>query len=161
MKKNNHQKGFTLVEFLIYMGLLSLLVYVMSSLFSATLDTKLESEATSHVDQDTQYILARLTYDMHQATAITNGTSGSTLQLTEGTAFTYTLDGNGNIQLNDGTNTNQINSGDTKITGLTFQHIGAGASTDSVKVQFIITSRTQRFGGQQEMRTIDTTLGLP
>ena len=49
MKK---QKGFSLVELLLYMGLFSILLASLMQLFGAIIAVRLESEATSAVLQD-------------------------------------------------------------------------------------------------------------
>src|SRR3989344_6301854 len=66
----NVQKGFTLIELIIYMGLLVILLSVLTSIFMSSLDVQLESQANSAVEQDGSYILSRLAYDIHRAEAI-------------------------------------------------------------------------------------------
>lgn len=158
-------RGFSLIEFLIYMGVLSLLIFALSDLFSSTLDVQRESESSSSVDQDSQYILTRLSYDMHQASAMSTpssaGQTSSSLQIIVNSVnYTYSLDGNGNLQLATNLGTDQVNSVNTKLTNLAFQRIGNSTSTDTIIVQMTIQSRTKRKGGV-ETRAIETTLALP
>jgi prepilin-type N-terminal cleavage/methylation domain-containing protein len=159
MKKiiNSH-KGFTMVELLLYMGIFSILLVVLMQLFTSILDVHLESQATSSVDQDGNYILARLTYDIHNASAITSpalGVSSSTLQLTGGP--TYSLN-TGKLLLN---NADPLNSINTTIPSITFKTLGNGGAGNKSTVQIIMTvqSKTIRRGGVNQ-KIFQTTIGV-
>lgn len=157
------QKGFTLVELLLYMGILSMLIAVLSVLFGSILDTQLDSQSTSSVDQDARYIQARMTYDMQRGSDIVLpalGTPSQTLQIAiDTTNYTYSLDVNGNLQLSDDVNSFQLNSADTSISSINFERIGDGDTDDTVRVTYTVLSDIQETSGQ-ESRTVQTTLGL-
>jgi type II secretory pathway pseudopilin PulG len=161
-RKKGFSKGFTLIELVLYMGLMSILVGVLGSVFATIVDVQLETEATSSVDQDGRYILSKLLYDVKTATAIgTPGSAGvtsSTLQMTvNSVSYTYSLDSGGNLQVLNNFGTNILNSYDSQISNLSFQRIGNGGSNDTIKTSFTVTSRTQRKSGP-ESRTFQTTL---
>src|SRR3989344_3435349 len=94
---NGKSSGFTLVELLISMGLLAIILSVLTSLFVSVIEAQLESQATSSVDQDGRFVLARLSYDIHRADGVngiitpsTLGGQGPTLQIAiSGTTSTY------------------------------------------------------------------------
>lgn len=157
------QKGFTLVEMLIYMGILTMIITALSVLLGEILNVQLDAQSTSGVDQDSRYIQGRMTYDMQRASSITTpslGTPSSTLQIVINSVnYTYSIDGSGNLVLTDGTGTNQLNSGDTTISGVSFERIGDGDDNDTVRVTYTVTSDIQETSGQ-EARTVQTTLGL-
>jgi type II secretory pathway pseudopilin PulG len=160
--KKNYNKGFTLVELVVYMGIMSILVGVLGSVFAAIVDVQLESEATASVDQDGRYILSKLLYDMKSASLLTTpsgaGSTSSTLQITvNAIPYIYSLDGSGNLQVVNHYGTNVLNSYDSQISGLSFQRIGTGGSNDTVRVNFTVTSRTLRNTGP-ESRSFQTTL---
>jgi hypothetical protein len=155
-------KGFSLVEMLIYMGLLTALVGVLSMVFATIVDVQLRSEASSSIDQDGRYIISKLLYDMKSANSITTpssaGSSGSTLQmLVNNITYTYSLDGSGNLQLVNNYGTSVLNGYDTSVSGLSFQRLGAGDSNDTIRVSFTLTSRTISHGAA-ESRSFQTTL---
>lgn len=152
------QKGFSLVELIIYMGVLSMLIGVMSVLFSSILNTQLDSASTSSIDQDARYIQARMAYDMQRASSIVSVTANTLQVLANSINYTYSLDGSGNLQITDNTGSYQLNSVDTTVSGLSFQTISNG-SNDTVRVTYTITSDIQETSGQ-ESRTVQTTLGL-
>jgi prepilin-type N-terminal cleavage/methylation domain-containing protein len=154
MKIKNTTRGFTLIELIIYMGLLSILLVVMSNIFVTLLETKKDAESTSAVDEDGRFIMARLSYDINRATAVTtpvnSGDIGATLVLTiNSQTYTYAQTGN-NLTLNDGSGAAQLNgSGTTLVAAPTFQKIRPTGFADTVKVQFSLRSVIQRNGGSE------------
>lgn len=157
------QKGFTLVELLIYMGLLSILVGILSTIFVSIIDVQLNSRATSNVEQDGRFILARLTHDIQSASSIVSpnaaGGSGNSLQIhVDSTNYTYSLN-NGNLQVTSGSEVNNLNGVNTRVSGLTFLRVGDGDNDDTVRINFTVSSTTS--GPNTESRSYQTTLGLP
>lgn len=159
-RKNN--KGFTLVEMLIYMALLGIFLITLTDMFVAILNVKAESESTSAVEQDGRYILARLAYDVEKATAVTTpaslGGNGSTLVLTiDGTTHSYSINAD-NLQLVDNLGTYNLNSSESKISSINFHRLGNSGGKDTIKINFTIDSATQSNKGV-ESRTFNTTVG--
>jgi len=159
------QKGFTLIELILYMGILVLLITVLSSILSAIVDVQLNSNSTSSVDQDGNYLLAKLTHDVASSSAIlipaNPGNQTSTLQLTINSInYTYSLNSSNNLQVvNNSTNeTDVLNSYNTSVSGLTFTRIGSGGSGDTVQVTYTVTSRIKERAGY-ESKGFTTTLG--
>ena len=108
------KKGFTLVEILLYMALLSIFLLTLVDILVSVLDVQLESQATSAVDIDSRFISSRLNYDILRASAIVTpaslGDVSDNLVMTIGGAgYTYSLSG-GNLVLNDGSSGNNLNS---------------------------------------------------
>ena len=155
-------KGFTLVELLIYMGLISILMVMITQLFGSIFDVKVESEASSSVEQDGRFIFSRLIHDIQRSTAITTplsyGASSSSLVLTiEGVSYTYAVSG-GTLQLTNDIGTNSVNSSQTAVSDMTFQKIGDETANETVQISFTISSIAQRTSGS-EVRTYQTTVG--
>lgn len=159
------RKGFTLLEMIMVMGLLSILTGVMTGIFGSVIDASLDSNATAGVDQDGRFIVARLVYDMQRASQIVapaapSSTVSQTLTIRiDSVDYTYSLDGAGNLQLTDNLSSNTLNSVNTRVNNLTFQRIGIGNTTDTVQVKFDIVSRIQERTGP-ETRNFQTTIGL-
>lgn len=158
-----NKRGFTLIELLMYMGLLTILLAVLTQILITVLDAKLVSEATSAVEQDSQFILSRLMYDISRGQTITTpaslGQTSSTLQINiSGINFTYALD-EGDLKLTNDAGTNTINSFGTTVSDLTFQRLGKSGGKNTIKVGFTITSKTAR-KDRPETRTIQTTIGV-
>jgi hypothetical protein len=155
-------KGFSLIEMLIYMGLLTVLVGILSMVFASIVDVQLQSESASSVDQDGRYILSKMLYDIKSTSSITipasPGDTSATLQMqVNNITYTYSLDGSGNLQLSNNYGTNVLNGYDTQITGLSFQRLGAGDSNDTVRMTYTLSSRTSPHG-HAASKSFQTTL---
>lgn len=163
----NRHSGFTLVELLLYMGILSVLLSVLVSIFVIALDAQLESEATSSVQRDGTYILAKLSYDIHRASSISIpsslGADNNNFKIVVGGVdYAYSLDGSENLTLANDLGTNNLNSYDTTVSGLTIKRLGnSGGVEDTLKINFTLTSRTKRTGtAGYETKNFETVLAL-
>src|SRR3989344_9090196 len=63
-------RGVTLIELLLYMGLLALFLLVLTDIFVAITSVRTETETTSAVEQDGRFIISRLAYDVSRADSI-------------------------------------------------------------------------------------------
>ena len=158
--------GFTLIELIIYMGLLVILLSVLTGIFLSSLDVQLESEANSAVEQDGSYILSRLTYDIHRAQsiatpAIGDPPAGSFGLVVNGVNFTYSIDAGNNLVLQEGLGpNNKLNGYDASISNLLVTRLGnTGKIEDNLSISFTITSRTRKNTGYEE-KNFQTNLAL-
>lgn len=157
--------GFTLIEIIIYMALLAIFLLTLTDIFVSILDVQLESDATSAVEQDGRFILSRMAYDIPHASSIETppqiGQTRSNLRMTiGGVTYEYAENG-GNLQLINDLGTNSLNSSESVISNPSFQRIANSAvsgTKDTIKIQFTITSKTERTGGP-EVRIFQTTIG--
>lgn len=158
------QKGVTLVELLLVMGLLAIFLLIMTTLFTSTLDIESQSEAYSATISDGRFMMARLNYDITRATAVTApatlGASGASLVLTvNATTYSYSLIGS-NLQLTDGSGSANLNGSGTTISNLSFQRLGNIGGKDTIRYSFKLTSTalhhavgdTQTFTNTSELR---------
>ncbi len=176
--KKERQRGVTLVELLLYMGIFSILLMVLVQLFSTIVNVSLEAQATSAVSQDGRFILNRIIYDVRRADATTI-TSPSTSQYgvqnptikvlqfttTDGTTYKYWLSG-GNLKLDNLTaspnTSDQLNSVGTTVSNLSFVRLKSSATTNpenTISVSFTLTSTTVRQGNRPETGNFQTTVG--
>lgn len=160
-KITKFKKGFTLVEIILYMALLSIFLITLVDILVSLLDVQVESQATSAVDIDSRYLVDRFGYDAQRASAITMpvnaGDISNNLILTiGGVNYTYSLSG-GNLVLGDSISINNLNSSQTKVTSATFQKIKNGSGKDTVKIDFVLESEATRNSGK-EVRTIETVV---
>lgn len=155
------RRGFTIVELIMYMGLLTILMAIMTRLFTAITDVQLSSEATGVVEEDSRYIYARLSYDLARADSIVTptapGSTTSSLTIMIGsTANTYSVSGNSLILAN-GAGASSLNGYGTVITNLTFTEIGPSSGKQSIQVKYTITSTIQSSSGP-DTKNIETTI---
>lgn len=163
-KNLSSRKGFTLVELIMSMGIMTILMAVFTGIFSSIIDTTLDSTATSGVDQDGKFIIARLAYDMQRSSEIvTPAAPGSVTNPTltvkiNSIDYTYSMDASGNLLLTDNSGSNNLNGHTTQVSDLTFQRLGIGDTTDTVQVKFRLTSKIKEPSGT-ETKAFQTTIG--
>lgn len=158
-----HSKGFSLIELILYMGLFSVFLVTLTQIFSSALELKLDSESTSTVQQDSRYILERLSYDINRADSITTpssiGTQDASLAIViSGQTHTYALN-NGNLQVTDPTGTYRLNGYNTSITNLSFLRVGNSGGKNTVRINYTVNSLTIENSGT-ETKTVQTTIGI-
>lgn len=165
IKKNKYfaEKGFTLIEFLLYMAVFSILLIALFQILSNVLDTQTESEAASSVQEDADFILARLSHDILQSQAIvipsSLGSSGSSLQLTiNGVSYTYSVNSNNLVLTNNVASNEPMNGYDTTISNVLFTRVGNANGKNGIAVSFTLTSKTIRSSGH-ETQSFSTIIG--
>lgn len=160
--KKQIQKGFTIVELLVYMALLSIFLTVLLDIFSTTLNQKLSSEATSAISQDSRYFLSKLSYEIENADSVALpvlGTTGPSLQIvTGGITSTYGITA-GNLVLTQGGITMKLNGLDTALDNISFKNIGNVGGKPTVQIIYTIHSNITLPGAVQS-QTITVTPGL-
>lgn len=156
------QKGFTLIELLLYIGIFTILLTVFMQMFGNLIDTQLESNATTSVNTDAKYILARFTYDMRQAQSISypgTGVSGQSLQLVQNGSTVIYASNSGSLIITNANGTDKLNSSETSISNLSFTTLGSGTKL-SVKINLTLSSRTLRKSGNSQTEQLQTTIAL-
>lgn len=157
-----HKRGFTLVEIILYMALLSVFLITLVDILVSVLDVQLESQATSAVDIDSRFISSRLNYDILRASSISTpanlgDTANSLVVVIGGVNYTYSLSG-GNLVLNDSSTADNLNSSQSSVTSISFQKLGSAGGKETVRVVYTLESETSRASGK-ELRSIDTVFG--
>lgn len=168
LNKNNifSQKGVSLIELILYMTILSVLLTMLTSVFVSALDVQSESQAVSSVEQDGNYILARLSYDIHRAQSINIPVayglpSADSFQIViGGINYAYSMDANNNLVLANNLGVNNLNNYGSSVSDLSVQRLGnAGGVEDTLKINFTVASRTKRISGF-ETKNFQTNLSL-
>lgn len=153
MIRHKHNSGFTLTELLVYMGIFSIILVIITQMFISILQAQLDTQSTSSVEQDSRFLVQRFIYDVQRASAVTNPTSGQSNSLTltiNGQPYIYQIIGN-NLLINS---TIKLNSHDTNIQNLIFSRSG-----NSVSIGGTVISQIMKSSGS-EVRNIITTTNL-
>ncbi len=136
--------GFTIIELLLYLGLLSLVLLVVVDLLLNLGEFDLKSKAQSNVQREASFITTRLNFDIHRASSINlplaSGNSGNSLSLQIGSeTLIYSLNGT-DLEISEvqSGRTAKLNSNLTKITSLNFLRLGSSLSKPSLKFNFEI-----------------------
>jgi hypothetical protein len=156
-----HKGGATAIELVLYMAIITMFLLVMTQLFVSIFDVQLESEATSPIEQDARFILARMTYDAGRATSVADpaiaGIPQSSLTLTvDGAPVIYASDA-GLLTLTTPAGTAALNSYGTTVTAMSFERIGEDAPT--VRITMTLKATTLRTQGEEE-RSFTTAIGM-
>jgi Tfp pilus assembly protein PilV len=157
--RHKNKEGVTLIELLLYLGLLSMMLVAVSEMFGAALSAKLESEEYNAVEQDGRFILERVLYDVSRAEVVTTpaavGDTTSTLVLTiGGSTYTYSLSG-GNLQLAGPSITDNLNSSEASITAFEARKVSAG----HIIVDFTVESLSAEASGPKS-KNFSTSVGV-
>lgn len=158
------KKGFTIIELTIYMGLMAILLVILGGIFFSILDLQLESQASSDVQQDGQYILARIGYDVRRATSVSvpaaAGQTGSSLTLVIGGAnYTYAVSGT-DLQLTAGAAVDNLTSYGSGISSFSISRLGNPGGKASLQIRFTLTSKTSTLRNTYETKDYEETLTL-
>lgn len=155
-------RGFSLVELLVYLALMSIFLMTLLNIFTTTLKTKLASESTSGISQDSRYILSKLSYDVNNADSVALpllGSSSASLQLvSSGSASTYGLSAGNLVKTTGGISTN-LNGINTQLDSISFKNIGNPGGKPTIQIVFTVRSKIIIQGGGTESQTINTTVG--
>lgn len=157
------QTGVTFVELLIVMGLLSVFLMILATIFAKTIDVQSQTEGYSAVLSDGRYIMARLDYDIARASgasAITSpatlGASSSSLIMSiSGATYTYQVSGNA-LQLTDGTGTANLTDDNIVISAVSFLKLGNASGKHTIRYTFTLTS-TGTHGSGKDSQTFTGT----
>ncbi len=150
------QAGFTLIEILIYMGLMTIFIVVLGQVLSSVLDAQIDAQDISAVEIDSRYVLTRLTYDIRRATAVTApalGQSDSSFTLTiNGVSHTYSVN-QGRLQLTANATTSVLTGWETQISGFSVTRLGNPVGKPTLKISFTVTTN-------DEIQSYMTTVSL-
>lgn len=161
--RQSKSRGFTLIELVVYLGVIMIFFLVLTDILTSVLNTRLSSQSNSQVAQDGRYIYTRLVYDIERADSISLplniGDTSNSLQMSiSGTPYTYSLS-NSNLILTVSGSSEQLNSVDTSISNLSFRRIGNANGKNTFQILFTVTSRiTNR--GLTDSQAFQTTAGL-
>ena len=155
------RKGFTLIELLIFMGIFSILVFILTDIFVNSLKTKATSESTAIVNQDSRFIFFKLMSDINNANTIVYpelGSSETSLTIVlYGQTETFQLN-NGNLELVDSSGTHVLNSQKSIVANSLFTRLGNIDGKSSIKISLTVQSK-ELINNTPEIINLETTIG--
>lgn len=136
---NKRIHGFTLVEMLIYIAVLSIAVIAMITTFLTYRTILLRNEVERAVSHNAQVVLERLTRDIHEAESVDTSVSGQiTLQTADSATTTvYALSGDTIVLTVNGNNLGALVEDDVTITAFTnieYENVASEIPTTLVRV---------------------------
>lgn len=157
------ERGFTVVELLIYMLIFSMLLLVLTNVFSTVLDVMSESQSRSAVLRNGEFIIARLSYDIKRAEEIvvpaSVGDLGNNLKLTiNSEEYDYALTGS-DLTLTNNNVSNKLNGFDADIDSASFRALGYENEKKMVEISITVTSKILH-NNTYETKNFKSTVGI-
>ncbi|MEK7585060.1 MAG: type II secretion system protein [Patescibacteria group bacterium] len=161
------RKGFTLIEFLIYLALVGTVVTSLSLWVLSLADSRNRNYATTEVETNAEIILDWFNREVKQASAVVVPTAlatSTTLELDRpGTAPNLIFrETNGTMELVIvGGSVTPISSPQVVVRDLVFRHFApAGGGRSSVGLHFVLGYRAADSADFRRERVVDVTVGL-
>ncbi|TXH00982.1 MAG: hypothetical protein E6P95_02690 [Candidatus Moraniibacteriota bacterium] len=162
-QKVRNQDGFTIVELLIYMGLLVIMIVIFTQIFVSILDNQLRSTNTSNVAEDGRYIYSRFIYDVNRADSIASpsafGSSSASMTLSIGGVNNTFTASNGSLLVTTPTSSYVLNGYGSTVSNLLFTKVGTPSAKGTIRMQFTVTGAINS-RGVSDIQNFQTTAGL-
>ena len=155
-KRNASPRGFSLVEMLVYIALLSLLSGALITTFLSLDMTLVRNKTERALTQDAQVAMEHMLYKIREADEVVDAT-GSTLEIDGVYGTTQYFLTAGQIIVEDDTGaTSTLTSSDVTVQALSFEHY-IGDNTDLVMIEMTLSSVTK---AASSTRTYNTSAVL-
>lgn len=142
--KNRFILGTTLVEIIIYTGILAIILLLIYNLFTQTSALRVEALNNNALYVNSNRAFQDLSRTIKQANAINAPafhSSGPTLSLNSGTII-YSVDSNGRLQKNENGEINIVTDKDILVSNLRFEVEGPSILEPTVKISFTLSSKS-------------------
>ena len=156
------QKGFSLIETIVYFTLLSIILLLLTDLFLTLSESFLESRSKGQIEIEGERTIRRLIYDIRRTDSLITppnpGDVSTTLEIDiNGITHIYSLNG-ATIELDDG-QINSLSSNTVAVQQLTFTNISTAATRPTIKINFSLDSTTPTKAGV-ESKDFETVVSL-
>ncbi len=152
MIKNKNKFGFTLVEIILYIGIVSMILVSVSSLGWIVVSSGAKSRVQEEVSGTARYVAERISYEIRRASGIGSWSANSiTLNnFAPDTTTVITWDSpTGKVRINkNGTGFVDLNSNDTAVTTLTFTN-NTSVDNKTKNIGFTLTVSANTASGSQ------------
>ena len=140
--KRTRQSGFTLVEVIIYTGLLTIVMggFVAFSLTMVGLKSK--NHVMEEINVNGRNVINILSSKIREAESVVNPGKGDTstslsLLMPNGSTITI-LNENGRLLLNNGTSSDSITKNEVVVSNLNFSNLSCERASDAINISFFI-----------------------
>lgn len=155
------QRGFTLIEVLIYGGVFSLFLLLITQIFLTLRITAASALAMIDLQQNQVRMLADFNQTLRRAEAITYpsaGNSGGSLSLNDG-ALVYQVTG-GVLEKKMGSTVLNLSDEGVKVTAVNFENVGEATQAGTIKIQMTLESSYLFQSGRTLTEEFQTSIGL-
>ena len=121
-KIKNQPCGYSLIELLIYIGLVGVIIVIFTAFTADVLKTSAKALTIKEVNQSARLLLARITQEIKTAKTFSVSPNQIDLTYAAGTPVTFSFDDtNDLVNYNDGAGNIQISNNTIRVTHLGFQ----------------------------------------
>jgi Tfp pilus assembly protein PilW len=160
-----NQKGFSLVEMLLYVSISSVILLSLSLLLTSLFSSRVKSQSIADVDQQGMQVLQLITQTVRNAKSVdfpSIGATSTSLSVTmpdpmlSPTVFDLT---NGTVRITEGSNQSiKLTNSHVTVTSLLFQNISSASSTDRI-VRTSFTVSYNNVSGRNERSFVKSFTG--
>lgn len=144
MKKTTFNSGTTIVELILYMGLLSIFIVMVVNLFGQVLSVQTNSVSESNIQTNGNYLLIKLAKDINSSDGIITpssiGQTANSIVLKNGLNNTSYTVVDGRLVLTDSSGTYNLNDVDTIISDFLVKRLGNSGGKNGLQISYKITS---------------------
>lgn len=164
MKTKNRKAGFTLIEFLIFIAIFSVIMTVFLSVLISVSSIQIRSISSYEVNQQSQFLLSAIQRYVENSSLIEMpaGISTSTLKLrmpnsSEDPLYIYLSNNTVYLKLTDSGSSQALTTSKVKVTSLNFLKKSNPPAKDSVSVSFVMEYNTENIK-QKFVRSLATSI---
>ena len=146
MLKKNQKKGFTLIELMLYVGIISTVVFISSVFLIMLLQSREKNQTISEIEENGVQIMETITQTIRNSEGINSPSSGSSsgslsLGMTDGSKDPTIFDLSGStIRITEGSGSSvPLSSSRVELTGLSFKNLSRPNTPGNITVQFTMT----------------------
>lgn len=147
MPRHSTQRGFTLVELLLYIGVASLLIVTISSFITLMWEARVKNRTIAEVEQQGLQAMELITQTVRNAESVTvpsAGAQSSTLTVDAADAAddpTVFRESSGQLVIDEGSTptTTAVTNDHVTVSGLAFTNLSVSGTPGVVRIEFTIT----------------------
>lgn len=165
MKQYNNvtiKKGFTLIETIIYMGLLAVILLIVTNLLIASSSFSQEETARLEIQKNGRFAVERIIRDLQASQTISipsDSIPTGNLVISNPEQITYNISNNRLVRV-DSTSTENVTDNQVKIDSLSFSRIENPGGNTTIKIDLTVNYIGQVEGNRNISQEFSTTYSL-
>src|SRR3989344_8162525 len=144
----NFQRGFTLIELMIYTALFAIVLGISVDFFFLSKTIATEVTQYQEVDRNARVVFLDMSQTIRGATSVTTPTLGQSASelVLNGGAIQYALTPEGVLQKTEGGNTSDLTADSVEISNVMFTTRGEAGDKATVSISFTMQTKTRVYG---------------
>jgi len=154
--------GYSLIELLVYLGLLGFLLLFSGRLFFETKSLKAEAEVFSILQRNARFVFEEMTQTIRAAVEVTTplpGETNNTLVLNNG-QIKYQLNGTGALQKEENGEIFRITTSEVTVQEVSFEHLANTGQTATIRIKIKLVANYLLEGERGSSAEYQTTISL-